>query len=245
MNLLSIGKSIFVCLVKIINYLGYEKNDIHFMHSDRFAFGLLTIRNARYPAAVQAGAAIGGVLGAIVGDRAGGYNGSQFGALLGTVTGAAVGNAITTPREKTYQVEEYYVKTYPSSSQYEHTSSYEPSSGLRIINLRFIDDNRNHVIDAEEDSKLVFDVVNDGDVPAYNVTPVIEEMSGMKHILISPSAQIAYMPVGNQIRYTATIRGGRKLKTGQAQFRVFATESNGAVTEAHEFTLPTQKRIKK
>ena len=109
------------------------------------------------PAAVQAGAAIGGVLGAIVGDRAGGYNGSQFGALLGTVTGAAVGNAITTPREKTYQVEEYYVKTYPSSSQYEHTSSYEPSSGLRIINLRFIDDNRNHVIDAEEDSKLVFD----------------------------------------------------------------------------------------
>ena len=186
-----------------------------------------------------------GVLGAIVGDRAGGYNGSQFGALLGTVTGAAVGNAITTPREETYQVEEYYVKTYPSSSQYEHTSSYEPSSGLRIINLRFIDDNRNHVIDAEEDSKLVFDVVNDGDVPAYNVTPVIEEMSGMKHILISPSAQIAYMPVGNQIRYTATIRGGRKLKTGQAQFRVFATESNGAVTEAHEFTLPTQKRIKK
>lgn len=175
----------------------------------------------------------------------GGYNGSQFGALLGTVTGAAVGNAITTPREETYQVEEYYVKTYPSSSQYEHTSSYEPSSGLRIINLRFIDDNRNHVIDAEEDSKLVFDVVNDGDVPAYNVTPVIEEMSGMKHILISPSAQIAYMPVGNQIRYTATIRGGRKLKTGQAQFRVFATESNGAVTEAHEFTLPTQKRIKK
>ena len=118
------------------------------------------------PAAVQAGAAIGGVLGAIVGDRAGGYNGSQFGALLGTVTGAAVGNAITTPREETYQVEEYYVKTYPSSSQYEHTSSYEPSSGLRIINLRFIDDNRNHVIDAEEDSKLVFDVVNDGDVTA-------------------------------------------------------------------------------
>ena len=154
------------------------------------------------PAAVQAGAAIGGVLGAIVGDRAGGYNGSQFGALLGTVTGAAVGNAITTPREETYQVEEYYVKTYPSSSQYEHTSSYEPSSGLRIINLRFIDDNRNHVIDAEEDSKLVFDVVNDGDVPAYNVTPVIEEMSGMKHILISPSAQIAYMPVGNPVSYT-------------------------------------------
>lgn len=197
------------------------------------------------PAAVQAGAAIGGVLGAIVGDRAGGYNGSQFGALLGTVAGAAVGNAVTTPREDSYQVDEYYVKTYPSASRYENTPSYEPSSGLRIINLRFIDDNRNHVIDADEDSKLVFDIVNEGDVPAYNITPVVEEVSDMKHILISPSAQIAYMPVGNQIRYTATIRGGRKLKTGQAEFRVFATESNGAVTEVHEFVLPTQKRVKK
>lgn len=197
------------------------------------------------PAAVQAGAAIGGVLGAIVGDRAGGYNGSQFGALLGTVAGAAVGNAVTTPREDSYQADEYYVKTYPSSPRYEDIPSNEPLSGLRIINLRFIDDSRNHVIDAEEDSKLVFDIVNEGDVPAYNITPVIEEVSGMKHILISPSAQIAYMPVGDQIRYTATIRGGRKLKTGQAEFRVFATESNRAITEAHEFTLPTQKRVKK
>ena len=197
------------------------------------------------PAAVQAGAAIGGVLGAIVGDRAGGYNGSQFGALLGTVTGAAVGNAVTTPRKETYQEDEYAVETVPSSSRYDQAPAYEPASGLRITNLRFIDDNRDHVIDAEEDSKLVFDLVNEGEVPAYNVTPVVEEVSGMKHLLISPSAQISYMPAGNQIRYTATIRGGRKLKAGQATFRVFATESNGAVTEAHEFNLPTRKRVKK
>lgn len=212
------------------------------------------------PAAVQAGAAIGGVLGAIVGDRAGGYNGSQFGALIGTVAGAAVGNAVTTPREESYQVDEYYIKSRPSAPRYENNSRYEDdfryegspysentplASGLRIINLRFIDDNRNHVIDAEEDSKLIFDIVNDGDVPAYNVTPIIEEVSGMKHLLVSPSAQIAYMAVGNQIRYTATIRGGRKLKAGEAQFRVYATESNGAMTEMHEFSLPTQKRMKK
>lgn len=212
------------------------------------------------PAAVQAGAAIGGVLGAIVGDRAGGYNGSQFGALIGTVAGAAVGNAVTTPREESYQVDEYYIKSRPSAPRYENNSRYEDdlryegspysentplASGLRIINLRFIDDNRNHMIDADEDSKLIFDIVNDGDVPAYNVTPIIEEVSGMKHLLVSPSAQIAYMPVGNQIRYTATIRGGRKLKAGEAQFRVYATESNGAMTEMHEFSLPTQKRVKK
>lgn len=194
------------------------------------------------PAAVQAGAAIGGVLGAIIGDRAGGYNGSQFGALIGTVAGAAVGNAVTTPRQDTYQEDEYYVESTPSLPYRERS---QPSSGLRITNLRFIDDNRNHVIDAQESSKLVFDIVNEGDAPAYNVTPAIEEVNGMKQILISPSQQIAYMPVGNQIRYTATIHGGKKLKTGQAVFRVYTTESNGAISEMHEFSLPTQKRIKK
>lgn len=74
--------------------------------------------------------------------------------------------------------------------------------------------------------------------------PMIEEVTGMKHILISPAQQIAYMPVGNTIRYTATIRGGRKLKTGEAVFRVYTTESNGAVSQTHEFSLPTQKRKK-
>lgn len=229
-----------------------------------FAVGLLSACSPYgmqgNPAAVQAGAAIGGVLGAIVGDRAGGYNGSQFGALIGTVAGAAVGNAVTTPREDTYVVDEYYVKSRSSAPRYErqryeednrydeNTSYYgdelPPASGLQITNLRFIDDNRNHVIDAEEDSKLVFDIVNNGEVPAYNVTPVIEEVSGMKHLQISPSAQVAYMPVGNQIRYTATIRGGRKLKEGQADFRVYATESTGAMTEVHEFSLPTRKKVK-
>lgn len=194
------------------------------------------------PAAVQAGAAIGGVLGAIVGDRAGGYNGSQFGALLGTVAGAAVGNAVTTPRQDGYGEEGYYVEIRSPRGY----ADYAPmESGVRVMNLRFIDDNRNHAIDAEEDSKLVFELVNEGSAPAYNVVPVVEEVSGMKHILISPSQQIGYMPSGDRIRYTATIRGGRKLKTGEAVFRVYAMESNGAVSGMHEFSLPTQKRVKR
>lgn len=201
------------------------------------------------PAAVQTGAAVGGVLGAIVGERAGGYTGSQFGALLGTVAGAAVGNAVTTPREEEYGVDEYSIQTYPSNSRNEDWRTYrndwEPVSGLQIVNLRFVDDNRNHWIDAEEECKLVFDIVNRGEMPAYNVMPVVEEQSGMKHLQISSPVQIAYMPVGNRIRYTAIIQAGKKLKTGEAAFQVYAVESNGAVTEVHTFTLPTQKRIKK
>jgi uncharacterized protein YcfJ len=189
------------------------------------------------PAAVSAGASIGGVLGSIVGERAGGWNGSQFGALVGTVAGAAVGNAVTTPRQ-----EEAGVRGHTPVQ--EQVESYYAPSGLRVMNIRFIDDNRNHTIDAEETCKLVFDISNEGDVSAYNITPIIEELSGMKHLVISPSAQISYLPQGDRVRYTATIAGGKRLKAGEALFRVYTTESNGAVSEMHEFTLPTAKRVK-
>lgn len=187
------------------------------------------------PAAVSAGASIGGVLGSIVGERAGGWNGSQFGALVGTVAGAAVGNAVTTPRQE--KVEESYLGNRPAEPYY-------APSGLRITNIRFIDDNRNHIIDAGESCKLVFDIVNEGDVSAYNITPMVEEVNGMKHIGISSSVQISYLPQGDRVRYTTSIVGGKRLKTGEAVFRVYTTESNGAVSEVHEFSLPTSKRLK-
>lgn len=182
------------------------------------------------PAAIAAGSSIGGVLGSIVGDRAGGWHGSQFGALVGTVAGAAIGNVVTTP-----QKEKVVVAGAPPAEPYY-------ASGLRIRNIRFIDDNRNHTIDAKENCKLVFDIVNEGDVSAYNITPIIEKVTDMKHITISPSVQISYLPQGDRVRYTATIAGGKRLKSGEAVFRVYTTESNGAMSEAHEFSLPTAKK---
>jgi len=192
-----------------------------------------TTRMGGSPAAVSAGASIGGVLGSIVGDRAGGYGGSQFGALLGTVAGAAIGNAVTTPpKEKVYrETEETNV---PSGS-------YNAVSGLQITNIRFIDDNRNQAIDAGESCKIIFEIVNAGDVAAYNIVPVVEETSGMKHLQISPSAQVAYMDKDDHIRYTALINAGKRLKSGEAVFRVYTSESNGAVSDIHEFSIPTHK----
>lgn len=192
-----------------------------------------TTRMGGSPAAVSAGASIGGVLGSIVGDRAGGYGGSQFGALLGTVAGAAIGNAVTTPpKEKVYrETEETNV---PSGS-------YNAVSGLQITNIRFIDDNCNQAIDAGESCKIIFEIVNDGDVAAYNIVPVVEETSGMKHLQISPAAQVAYMDKDDRIRYTAVINAGKRLKSGEAVFRVYTSESNGAVSDIHEFSIPTHK----
>lgn len=185
------------------------------------------------PGAINAGAAIGGMVGAIIGDRAGGYNGSQFGALLGTVTGAVVGNAITTPKQETY-----------NNDLYNQSNNYiqSPLSNLQISNIRFIDNGRNRIINPEEDCKIVFDISNNGEVAAYNITPIIKEITGVKNIQISPSTQISYMAPGNVIRYTATVRSGKRLKSGNATFQIYTIDSTGANSEKHEFSIPTLSR---
>lgn len=200
-----------------------KKNIAILLCSTLLFTGCYTGRMGGDPAAVSAGASIGGVLGSIIGDRAGGFHGSQFGALVGTVTGAAIGNVATTPKQQ-------------------YATASTPVTYVEVENLRFIDANRNQRIDAGEECKLVFEVVNNGSTPAYNVTPVVEETSGMKHLAISSSTQISYMPAGNRVRYTVTLRADNRLRTGQASLRVYVTESNGGVSDIHSFTLPTQRR---
>lgn len=193
------------------------------------------------PAAIQAGAAIGGVVGSIVGDRAGGYTGSQFGALLGTVTGAAVGNAITTPKPiEDNNNEDNYYSPNNSSSSYLPSQPVTVPSPIEITNIRFVDNNNNHVINAQENCKIIFDISNDSPVAIYNVTPVIS-ISGVKNIYVSPSQVISYMEPGSKIRYTATVLAGKKIKTGMANFNIYATDSNGSISEYHKFSLPTQQ----
>ena len=203
-----------------------------------FIFSSCTNGMQGSPAAVQAGAAVGGMLGSIIGDRAGGYTGSQFGALLGTVAGAAIGNAATTPKDNRgeYGDDGYFEPNDGYSQSYSSPSS----SSIVISNIRFIDTNKNHVIESNEQAKIVFDIRNDSNVAIYNVTPVVN-VSGVKGIYVSPSAQISYMEPGNSIRYTAYVKAGKRIKTGQVDLNIYATDSNGSVSRYHQFAIPTQR----
>lgn len=191
------------------------------------------------PAAVQAGASIGGLIGAIIGDRVGGYNGSAIGSLVGTVAGAAVGNAVTTPRDT--ENDDYY-EEYEPVMQPERVPARQ--SGLRIKNIRFIDDNRNRTIDAYENSKIIFEILNEGDGNAYGIVPEVAEVSGMKHLQISPSVTINMLQPGERVRYTATVSAGKKLKNGNATFLIRACDDAGSCSPEREFSIATQKRVK-
>ena len=112
---------------------------------------------------------------------------------------------------------------------------------MKLRKIRFIDDNRNHVIDAGESSKIIFEVMNEGKTPVYDVVPIVETVGKVKHIGISPSVMVEEILPGEGFRYTATIYAGPKLKDGEVTFRVAVSDENGNICDAQEFALPTQR----
>ena len=202
------------------------------------------------PGAIVAGAAIGGSLGGsiggLIGDNnrgwRGGYRGSAIGNIVGTIAGAAIGSALTAPRQEPIEDDAYVPEVREVRVQkYKKQPVQQPVSQLKLRRIRFIDDNRSHVIDAGENSKIIFEIMNEDRKPVYNVVPVVETVGKVKHIGISPSVMVEEILPGEGIRYTASIHAGNRLKDGEVTFRVAEADENGVICDSQEFTLPTQR----
>lgn len=197
------------------------------------------------PGATLAGAAIGGNVGGLVGGLIGenrhgwhgGYRGSAIGTIVGTLAGAAIGNAASRPREE--KEEEVYV--IERTERVQPGPNHRPSAlyDLRIRNIRFIDDNRDHVLSSGESSKVIFEIINESSRPAFNVVPVVEELTGMKRIYISPSVLVESIAPHNGVKYTATVSAGKRIRTGEIVLRVAVADNLGEQYDGQEFTLPT------
>ena len=202
------------------------------------------------PGAIVAGASIGGSLGGsiggLIGDNnrgwRGGYRGSAIGNIVGTIAGAAIGSALTAPRQEPIEDDAYVPEVREVRVQkYKKQPVQQPVSQLKLRRIRFIDDNRSHVIDAGENSKIIFEIMNEYRKPVYNVVPVVETVGKVKHIGISPSVMVEEILPGEGIRYTASIHAGNRLKDGEVTFRVAVADENGVICDSQEFTLPTQR----
>lgn len=202
------------------------------------------------PNAILSGAMIGnnlgGAIGGLIGDSGhgwhGSYRGSAIGSIVGTIAGAAIGNALTSPSSS--HVEEYPQNdsSYPPYAD-SPSGKYDSSAirALRIKNIRFIDDSRDHVISSGEQSKVIFEILNEGDEPAYGVVPVVVETTGQKNIFISPSVMVERILPHNGIKYTATIGAGKRIKNGQITLHIAVADSNGQEYDWQEFSLATQR----
>lgn len=168
------------------------------------------------PGAIFAGAAIGGnvggAIGGLIGDNNGGWRGG-------------------------YRIE----RTEPYKPQHETYPAPSVFDNLRIRNIRFIDDSRDHVISSGEKSKVIFEIMNEGEQTIYNVVPMVTETTGMKRIYISPPVMVEQIAPHNGVKYTATISAGERIKTGNVTIRVAVADGNGQQYDWQEFSLPTER----
>jgi len=114
---------------------------------------------------------------------------------------------------------------------------------IEIRNARIIDADHDGIIRAGEECRVTFEVMNRSSMTLYDVQPTVTDVSGNKHITISPNLHVESIAPNSGIRYTASILAGKKLKDGTAIIRVGVTQGNQEITsQVQEFTVQTRRR---
>lgn len=117
--------------------------------------------------------------------------------------------------------------------------SYSPT--LSIVNARFVDANEDSYLNSNETCKIIFEVMNLGQYPVYDVVATVIETTGNKHIFISPSIHVEKIEPGSGVRYTAMVKADKKLKDGDARFCVSVIHEGKSISKVNEFNIPTKR----
>jgi hypothetical protein len=122
-------------------------------------------------------------------------------------------------------------------------NDYRHAPLLLIRNARVIDANKDMVLTRNEECKISFEIMNNTDRPVFNVRPTLIELTGNKHVHISPNLHVESIAPNSGIRYTATVLAGKKLKDGSIVIRVGVAQGNREITsQMQEFTVRTSRR---
>lgn len=130
----------------------------------------------------------------------------------------------------------------PSATVEELGANYSYSPNLEIVNARFVDSNEDNTLNRNETCKLIFEVMNRGNNPVYDIVPTVVETTGNKNIYISPSIHIERLDPGKGVRYTAMVKAGSRLKDGNARFCVSVIHGGEAISKVNEFNIPTRSK---
>lgn len=186
------------------------------------------------------GASIGGMFGSAIGGISDGRRGSDLGTVVGMAVGGIIGAAATAPKtdDGNYRSSDYYYDY--DMDDYRQNNAYSPFVNIEIVDLRFVDENNNNALDANEHAKLVFIMRNTGRDYVYDIAPVIT-VSGTKEIYLSPTAIVKELAPGKTVRYQSELVATKKLKNGTADFSIGFSDGDKIYT-MRSFQLRTNRR---
>lgn len=217
------------------------------------------------------GSIVGSVIGGINGGWRGSNVGSLVGMTGGAIVGAAIGRAADEKAEAraAERYDRYRQATAQRNAQrYDYgydDSGYDPegrgddrimldgmSGGpagvsdpvvLEIRNARFLDTSRDGFLTRGETARVVFEIYNPSSVPVFGVQPSVLEVTGNKHIFISENVLVESILPKQTIRYTAQVKTDKRLKDGQAIFRVSVLQRGREIaSQSRDFKVNTAKR---
>ena len=117
------------------------------------------------------------------------------------------------------------------------------NESIQLRHENFTDANGDGAISAGEECKVSFEIMNNSDVEIFNVTPMVIETTGNKHIHISPTVRVESIKPHMGVRYTATILADKRLKDGNAVIRVTVTQGqNDIASMAKEFNITCKRQ---
>ena len=140
-----------------------------------------------------------------------------------------------------YSTSEPTTKLPATSSVEELASNYSYDANVEIVNARFIDEDRNGVLERGETGKIIFEIYNRSDKPVFDVQPSVVEAEGNRHIYISPNIHVERIAPGKGIRYTAMVQADKKIKDGKALFCLSVLQGSEKISKVTEFTVLTKK----
>ena len=111
---------------------------------------------------------------------------------------------------------------------------------LTIKNVRFADTDGDSRLHSGEIGRVSFEIYNNTDATVYDFYPTVAAAESAR-ISISPSVRVESIAPGQGIRYTATVRADRRVKTGTQQLMVSATKAGKPISYVTVLKVDTER----
>jgi hypothetical protein len=114
---------------------------------------------------------------------------------------------------------------------------------IELRNARIYDSDNDGVLSRGEQCTVVFEIMNNGTSTIYDISPIVEDVTGNKHVKVSPNLLVESIAPHRGVRYTATILADNSLKDGEIVVRLGVAQGKNVITsQSQQYTIPTRKR---
>ena len=114
---------------------------------------------------------------------------------------------------------------------------------LLAKNIKFLDQNRNNLIEPNETSKINFTIYNQGLGPAYGITVNLTDYNNTDGLSFSTKKSISALKPDEYIDISLPISSSMDISTTVAKFQIDVTEANGFDLDRINLEVSTQEFI--